>query len=164
MQSKVMAAVQNNQDTLYINETLSGHVYIGWDLGIKMFFNKTKVFRPFIMVGMGAARMNSMNGQMKDTIDLSGIDMSDPSSLQNTMGSGTELSADQSALSQVNFRYLMPYSEFGFEFRITPGSKFNLSVPLKYYHNKYESNNSSLVLGLNIGLKFTLNSGRFPQK
>jgi hypothetical protein len=45
--------------------------------------------------------------------------------------------------------------------RLVLGAKFGMAIPMKYYVNKSDGSTSA-SFGLNIGLSFTLNSGRLP--
>jgi len=55
----------------------------GGDISLKYYFEKTKKFRPFISAGIGYYMITSISGKLQDTIDVSGIDLNNPSSMQS---------------------------------------------------------------------------------
>jgi hypothetical protein len=160
MQSKIMTAVQNDEDTLFINETLKGHVFFGGEINYRYSFNNTTVFRPYISVGIGSYTFTKLSGSITDTLDISNIDMSNPSSMQNAMNPD-ELAPN---INTVTAKYLCPMVEPGFEQRLSPGAKLNISVPFRCYIDQSGLNSNNISLGLNFGLSFCLNSGKLPKR
>lgn len=159
MQSKMMSAIQNGDDSLYLDEPLSGHVYFGGELSYRYSFNANKLFRPFLSVGIGMNTMTSISGRMQDTIDISDIDLSDQSSLQG------KFNQDGVTMNQVSNRYLVPNIEFGFEYRLAPGSKFIASIPFRYYIGQSHNQYNTFSFGFLTGLSFTVNPTKMkPRK
>jgi hypothetical protein len=164
MQSKVMEAVQNDEETLYIDEKITGHVILGVDLSAKYYFEKTKPFRPFISAGFGSYSVLNMSGSLQDTIDISGIDMSDPSSLQDAIGGSTNTEELPDGMEQIRERYFVPQIELGLEYRLAPRAKVGISIPFRYFMNQSAGGSNTFAWGLSFGMAFTLNPGRYPGK
>lgn len=162
LQSKILAAVQAEEDSVYIDEQLTGHVFLGAEVSYKYYFNSTKPFRPFCAVGIGMGSITSISGRIKDTIDVSDIDMNDPSSLQNSLGGADLSSGGGGDISNIQSSYMYPTMEAGFEYRMAPGAKFNASIPFKYFIDKSGNSANSLSFGVNLSLVFTLNPGKIP--
>lgn len=164
MQSRVMTAVQNGEDTLFIDEALSGHVIIGGDISYRYYFNPTKQLRSFVSLGIGTFNVLSINGRIQDTMDISNIDMSNPASMQGAMGGGINpAEAGGGNIQNLQSRYFVPMTEFGIEYRMAPPLKVNISLPMRYYMNQSKGQSGTFALGMNVGLIFTLNPGKFPK-
>jgi hypothetical protein len=162
IQSKMMAGVKNGDSTIIIDQSLSGHILLGGDVSLKYYFVKTKLFRPYFSAGAGLYNLTNISGRIQDTLDISGIDLSNPSSMQSGIGSG--ISPESGGLKNLQTRYFVPQVELGFEYRLAPAAKLNVSVPLRYFSDKSSTNSSSLTFGFNLGLAFTLNPAKFPKK
>jgi hypothetical protein len=164
MQSKFMGAVQNNEETLYVDEKITGHVILGVDLYAKYYFEKTKPFRPFLSAGFGSYSLLNMSGSLQNTIDVSGIDMSDPSSLQDALGGSTDTEELPNGMEQITERYFVPQLELGFEYRLAPRAKVSVSLPFRYFMNQSAGGSNTFAWGLSFGMAFTLNPGKYPGK
>jgi hypothetical protein len=162
LQSKVFSAVQNGDEQLYINERLSGHVLLGGDVSFKHAFTKTKPFRPYISAGLGFHSLRNISGQIQDTIDLSSIDLSNPSSLQGGLGDINPSDAG-GALNTISSKFLVPQAEIGFDYRLTPVVKLNIALPFKYFADLSSTQNSTFAWGINMGLSFTLNPNKYDK-
>ncbi len=160
IQSKMMSAIQNDEDSIYIDESLSGHVNLGAELSYRYSFNSHKAFRPYLGIGIGINSMTIMSGRIQDTIDVSDIDMSNPSSIQDKIGS-----PDEGGGNIVNStkEYLTPMVDMGFEYRMSPGVKFNASIPFRYFVDRSKTSDNTFSFGLNFSLMFTMNPGRLPK-
>lgn len=159
LQSKIMTAVQNDEDTLYINEELSGHVMTGFDLSYRYSFGDEEKLRPFISLGAGFYTMTAISGSLIDTLDISDIDMSNPSSMQDAMDPN---SMDPS-MENISTRYFTTRFEAGFDYRLSPWAKLNLSMPFKFYSDLTDLNSDTFSFGLNFGLSFCLNPRKLKQ-
>jgi len=100
-----------------------------------------------------------MNGTIRDTIDISDIDMSNWSSMQDLMGND----GMSPAMNQSGTLFFSPLSEFGFEYRLSPFTKIVISMPFKYYINPSGTKYNTFAYGLNFGFNFTLNPGKYPK-
>ncbi len=163
MQSKMQEAIKNGDSTIAIDQTLSGHVMIGGDFSFKYYFVKTKLFRPYTSIGIGAYNITAISGRIQDTIDISGIDPQNPSSMQGILGGGASPGSAPSGMTNTKTSFLVPQVEVGFEYRLAPIAKVNVSIPFKYFTDKTNTNLSTFTFGINLGLSFTLNPGKFPR-
>jgi hypothetical protein len=162
LQSKVQTAVQNGDDFVYIDETLSGHVLFGGDISYRYYFSASKRFRPYASAGLGRYRLTYMEGRIQDTIDVSNIDMSNPSSMQDAISGGSTGEMTDGMLNRSSI-FSTPQLEFGFEYRLSPMLKFNCALPFRYYYEKTTYGYSSFTWGLNLGLSLTINPGKLAQ-
>ncbi len=162
MQSKMMEAVQNEEDSFYINETLSGHVYISTELSYRYYFRHQKPFRPYLGVGVGLINVTSIAGKVTGVIDISDIDMSNPSSMQEMQGNFSQDDMETD-MSQKSYSFMSPMADIGFEYKATPGIKLAVSMPIRYNTEQSMAIQNSLSLGLNMGIHFTLNPGKLPK-
>lgn len=158
MQSQMMEAVQNGEDSIIIDEEMSGHIYFGTELSIRHYFTSSKQFRQYIGVGLGMHAITRMGGRIQDTIDISDIDMSNPSSM-----SGGGLNPDESGagITMTANSHMASLFEYGFEYRLAPAAKLNVSLPMRYYSSPTAG--GTLAFGVNIGLTFTLNPSKMPK-
>jgi hypothetical protein len=163
MQSRMFSAIQSGQKVIYLDEKLSGQIMVGTDVIFKRQLVKTKAFRPYVAAGLGAQLLVNMSGALKDTIDISNISLSDPSSLQNLLGGSGAASGDiPGGLTRTNSFFIVPQGEIGFDHRLSPVVKLNVSMPFKYYMDVSQSNLSTFAFGFNFGLSFTLNARKLP--
>jgi len=103
--------------------------------------------------------MINMNGTIQNTIDISNIDMSNMSSMKNLMGD-----KDMSpVMNQSRILSFTPLVEFGVEYRLSPYTKINVSMPFKYYIDQSGTKYNTFAYGLNFGFNFTLNPGKFSK-
>jgi hypothetical protein len=159
MQTKIMSAVQSGANYFYINENLSGHVFAFGELSYKYFSNADKQFRPYLSIGIGINNFTTMNGTIQDTIDISDIDMSNMSSAQDLIGN----SDMNPAMEQTGTLFFSPMAELGFEYRLSPYTKINVSMPFKYFIDQSGTKYNTFAYGLNFGFNFTLNPGKFSK-
>lgn len=162
LQSKVQTAVQNGDDFVYIDETLSGHILFGGDISYRYYFNASNRFRPYASVGFGRYMLTYMEGRIQDTIDVSNIDMSNPSSMQDAMGGGSTGELPEGMLTRSSM-FSTPQMEFGFEYRLSPMLKVNCALPFRYYNEKTTYGYSTFSWGLNFGFSLTINPGKLAQ-
>jgi outer membrane protein W len=162
LQSEVMAAIQNDEDSVFIDQTINAHVMIGGSVSAIKYFNSNKQFRPYVGVGFGVYSMMNIAGSIQDTLDVSDIDMNDPSSMQSAMGEGFDTDSAGDNMENISSRFITPSVEYGFEYRVAPAFKVGASVPLKYFIDRSNTGNSTLSVGLNFKMAITLNSGRYP--
>jgi hypothetical protein len=156
MQSQVMSAVQNDQDTLYIDQTISGHIMLGAELGYRYYGQKREAMRTFLGVGYGSYALTRISGTLRDTLDLTDIDISDPSSMQDAIGGGD---SDDIGLLQERVTYTVASLEVGFEYRFSPSVKFGVTLPVQFF-DPWEADTRTLLFGIQAHLTYTLNSGR----
>jgi hypothetical protein len=165
MQSKIQAAIRDGKDSIYIDQTLSGHIMFGGDFSLKYYFEKVKRFRPYVSAGIGSYRLTNISGRIQDTIDISGVDASNPSSMQGLMGGGGASSGTTpEGMSNLQTRFLVPQVEVGFEYRLAPAAKLNISMPFRYFVDRSSTQASTFTIGLNFGLSFTVNPNKFQRK
>jgi hypothetical protein len=160
LKSKMMSAIQNDEDSIYIDELLSGHVYFGAEITYRYSFNSHKAFRPYFELGIGSSVFTSISGRIQDTIDISDVDMSNPSSIQDKIGNPDESSGN---IVNSTKQYLTPMIDVGFEYRMSPGVKFNASIPFRNFVDKSGTSDNTFSFGLNFSLMFTMNPGRLPK-
>jgi hypothetical protein len=160
MQSRMISAIQNGEKSIYLNEKISGQIMFGGDVSFKYQFVKTKAFRPYAAVGLGAQMLVNISGSLKDTIDISNASISNPSSLQDLLGGSIGASGGSlpDGMTRTNTLFIVPQFEMGFDFRLSPVTKLNVSVPFKYFMDMSKTNLNTFGFGLNFGLSFTLNS------
>lgn len=163
MQSKMQEAIKNGDSTIAIDQTLSGHVMIGGDFSFKYYFAKTKLFRPYTSIGIGAYNITAISGRIQDTIDISGIDPQNPSSMQGVLGGSAASGSAPAGMNTIRTSFLAPQVEVGFEYRLAPIAKVNVSIPFKYFVDKTSATLNTFTFGINLGLSFTLNPGKFPR-
>ncbi len=156
IQSDVQSAVFAGEDSLNINQEIAGHIVLFTQLDYKYFLTKDERFRWFVGAGAGFTNVTSIRGNIDDTIDLTSIDLNDPSSFQDAFDQD-DISPE---LDQTNENYLTGQLEFGLEYRITPGAKFHASIPVKNYFDRNLNSTGSSSFGLNFGLSFTVNPGK----
>lgn len=162
LQSDVMAAIQNDEDSVFIDQTMNAHVMIGGSVSVLKFFNSSRQFRPYVGLGVGVYSMSNISGSIQDTLDVSDIDMNDPSSMQSAMGEGFDEESAGDSMENVMTRFITPSVEYGFEYRVAPALKLGASLPIKYFIDQSNMGNSTFSMGLNFKVAFTLNSGKYP--
>ncbi len=160
LQSKMMSAIQNDEDTIYIDELLNGHVFLGAELSYRYSFNSHKAFRPYFELGIGSSAFTRISGRIQDTIDISDVDMSNPSSIKDKIGNPAEGGGN---IVNSTKNYLTPMVDLGFEYRMSPGVKFNASVPFRYFVDRSRTSDNTFTFGLNFSLMFTMNPGKLPK-
>jgi hypothetical protein len=160
LQSKMMSAIQNNEDSIYIDELLSGHIFFGAELSYRYSLNSHRAFRPYFELGIGSSAFTSISGRIQDTIDISDVDMSNPSSIQDKIGNPAEGGGN---IVNSTKNYLTPMVNLGFEYRMSPGVKFNASVPFRYFVDRSGTSDNTFSFGLNFSLMFTMNPGKLPK-
>ncbi len=163
IRSKMQEAIKNGDSTIVIDQTLSGHIMFGGDIALKYYFAKTKAFRPYISLGMGSYAVTNISGRIQDTIDISGIDPQNPSSMQSALG-GSLPSSDGAGMTTTKTSFLVPQFETGFEYRLSPVVKVNVSMPFKYFIDKSTTNLNTFTYGFNFGLSFTINPNKYKMK
>jgi hypothetical protein len=164
MQSRMFSALQSGEKAIYLDEKLSGNIMFGSDVTFKYQFAKTKAFRPYVAAGLGAHMLINMSGSLKDTIDISNIDLNNPSSLQGAIGGDLGGSGGlPDGMSRINTLFIAPQVELGFDFRLSPVTKVNISMPFKYYMDMSKSGLNTFAWGFNFGLSFTLNPRKLPK-
>lgn len=159
MQSKIMTAVQNEEDTLFIDETIGGHFFFGGEISYRYSFNGIKPFRPYVALGIGNYTLNKFSGDIKDTVDISNVDMSDPSSMEDLI----DPEGLEPTMENISARYVFSSIELGFEYRMSPVAKFNFSMPLRYFLDQSGHQSNTFSLGLNFGLLFCINPKKLPK-
>lgn len=164
MRSKMQEAIKNGDSTIVIDQTLSGHIMIGADIAFKYYFAKTKRFRPYTSIGIGSYNITAISGRIQDTIDISGIDPQNPSSMQSALGGGTTPSSTPAGMTNTKTSFLVPQFETGFEYRLSPVVKVNVSMPFKYFIDKTNSTLNTFTYGFNFGLSFTINPNKYKIK
>ena len=165
MQSRMLSAIQNGEKSMYLNEKISGQVMFGSDALFKYHLEKTKPFRPYVGVGIGAQMLVSISGALKDTIDISGVSLSNPGSLKDLLGGNLGVSGGDlpDGMIRTNTLFVVPQCEIGFDYRLSPVTKINISMPFKYFVDMSKSGLNTFAFGLNFGLSFTLNPRKFPK-
>jgi hypothetical protein len=167
LQSKMFTAIQNSEKVIYLDETLSGFFTVDGDLVYKYYFNPKKLFRPYVAGGLGGMLLVNMTGRLQDTLDISNVSLSDPSSLQGLLGGGLGGAAggglpDGMTLDQ-QF-YIVPQCELGFDYRLSPMLKTHVAMPIKYHINSSESSLNTLAFGFNFGFSLTINGRKLPKE
>lgn len=163
LQGKIFTAIQEEEDSVYIDERITGHVFFGSDFSIIRYKNTTEAFRPYFSVGVGFYNIINIDATIQDTIDISDIDMSDPSSMQDALGDGFDPDSAGEQMDNATTQFIAPILEYGFEYRVAPAFKINASIPVKYFIDRSGNNNSSLSIGMNFKILFTLNSGKYSK-
>lgn len=161
LQSKIMSAVQDEQDYVYLDENISGHILFGAEFGARYYCYKKRNTRFFVGLGLGTASITNINIHLKDTIDVSDIDMSNPSSLQSSGSLGTSAN-QESGLGQPD-SYTTSMIEFGAETRLSPGAKFGVSMPMRFYKNQ-KDNATTFSPAINFNLSFVLNPKKLSKR
>jgi hypothetical protein len=165
LQSKMMSAIQNEEDTLFLNETLEGHFLLESSIGLRYSFNKKGPCRPYIGVSTGICQTMKMSGTISDTLDLTDIDMSDPQSMQSGLGEGLGDSVDPSdAMSQEKSQLVLSALEIGLEYRMSPRLNSSIGYSLRRYQDVYGWNDPFYASSLRFGLGYTWNARRILKK
>lgn len=162
LQSKIMTAVQNSEDSVYIDQKIAGHVFLGGEFSFRYYFYQKEKVRLFSSIGIGTSNLTSMKIRIQDTIDISGVDLSNQSSLQDALSSSSINPEDaQNEGIGSPTKYLTPLFEAGLEARLAPAAKFSASIPFRYFIDKSGTDFNTLSFGLNFSLTITLNPGKF---
>jgi hypothetical protein len=159
VQADVQSAVFAGDDSLNINQNISGHILLFSQLAYKYYLSRDKRFRWFLGGGVGFTNVTSISGTIDETIDLTAVDLNNPSSFQDAFDPD-EISPE---LNQTNENYLSGLLEFGFEYRMTPGAKLHASLPVRNYFDRNVNSAGTASFGLNFGLSFTINPGKLGQ-
>ena len=165
LQSKMMSAIQNEEDTLFLNETLEGHFLIESSIGLRYSFNKKAPCRPFVAMSIGLSQSVKMSGTISDTLDLTDIDLSNPESMQSGLGEGLGDSGDPSdAMSRTNNQYVLNTFEIGLEYRMSPRLNSSIGYSLRRYQDVYGWSDPFFASSLRFGLGYTWNARRILKK
>lgn len=160
MQGNMMSAIQSGEDSLIIDESIFGHIMGYGEIGIRYYSDKTTPFRWYLGSGVGLVSSMSMGGRFQDTIDISGFDMNNPSSMQSSFGGGDGANQTPENMNMSQNQFIAPFIEYGFEYRLAPPLKLNVSLPVRYSVDLNHTNQNTLSFALNLGLSFTLNPGK----
>jgi len=155
IQADARSAVLSNEDTLFINENVKSHVLYSLELGYRYYTSQSKKTRWFFGTGLGMTGTRAVKGKIDESIDLSGVDIYDPSSYQG-IADGDDFEPELVEKNQQLYHGLI---ELGFQHRISPALKFGLSLPLRIYYNDSINLSGSSSIGLNFNLAFKINGG-----
>jgi hypothetical protein len=148
LQSQVQSSAQSGGGKVRINEILSGHIYFESEFSFRYYLKKAKPFREFLSIGIGYQSVTSILGKIDKTVDTSNI-----SNLQSELSSGINV-------TMLKSNYLTPLVEIGFDYRISPVTKFSMSLPFRYYINQTDKDFNTFSHGLNFGISFTFNPSK----
>jgi len=126
-----------------------------FQLDYKYFFSENSKFKFYVSSGLGLTRSTAISGEVVESVDMSEIDAFDPSSFQESI----DLDPTVDRLRLLRYHGTI---ECGFEYRITPITKFELSAPIRGYFDESLNYSGNMSMGLNIGLSFTINSKGKP--
>jgi len=156
IQANARSAVLSNEDTLFINENLKGHVLYSLELDYRYYTSHSKRTRWFFGAGLGVIGTKSVKGKIEESVDLSEVDIYDPSSYQD-IADGDDFEPE---LVEKNQQLYYGLVEFGFQQRISPVVKLGLSIPLKFYYNEPLNFSGTSSIGINFNLAFKINGGK----
>lgn len=145
-------AILSGDDTLFINEQVQGHILYSFQFEYRLFFCGHNRMRWFLGAGIGFTKSKFSKGEIIESMDISNVSISDPSSIQDL----ADFNPIVYEKGLENFHGLL---EFGLQYRMTPVTKFDLSIPVRSYFDHSLTHSGNMIVGLNIGLSFTLNLG-----
>ncbi len=158
MQSRIMSAIQNGEDSLYINETIQGHIWLGFAFKYQYNYLLKNQNRIGLRFGIGLSSINSLNITVMDTISLEGINLTNPTGIT---GQSFNPSSNQSESGQFKRSiYRTLDFEVNYFAKLSPVINVSFGLPLKYFINSSGKSNA-LTIGANVGFGFTLNPGKY---
>lgn len=159
LKSEIQSAIQNDEDTVFINNEISGHTGFLVGGSFKYFLRTEKQFRPYVAVSYSKLMLTTMSGAIRDTIDVSDIDMTDLASGGGALAGGDPSSADNANMTTTQYKFNYFSANLGFEYKLGPPVKFDVYFPLTLMQqtNYGTGNKYNLLLGLNLNVHVILN-------